>query len=1122
MKGKSFVNRKKARSSILVGALCFLSMGFIPVHAYEPPEYAQTTSLTVRLESKTTREVFDYIEKHSEFVFLYYENMAGLNRKVSLDITDKPVTEILDKLFHGTKLSYVIEDRQIVITQKNSDSMASVQQQKITLKGKVLDDLGEPLPGAAIIVVGSTRGVTTDLDGSFELEVSPADKLNFSFLGMQDQTISVGNQRMLVVKLLPKVDELQEVTVVAFGKQKKESVIGAITSLDASNLKLPVAKLSTSLAGQLAGIVSIQNNPEPGTSAQFWIRGINTFGANNTPLVLVDGIERSMDLVDPEDIASFSILKDAAATAVYGVRGANGIVLITTKRGKESKPTVDMRVEYGIANPIRLPELASASQWMDYYNDLSLQSNTRLSYQPEDIRKYINQTDPDFYPNVDWVNLMYRNVSTSTRANVNVTGGSKNVRYYVAGSFYTEGSIFNPEIGSQYDPSMRYNKFNFRTNIDIDVTPSTELNLSLSNQYETKNRLGIDVNSMYSDIVAVPNIAVTPVFSDGSRSQPLVGSNPYLNLNDTGYSEDFWNNAQSLMGLTQDFSNLITPGLKANIKFSWDARNEKTFDKRKSPPTFRATGRDDDDKLILVQNRDGNEYLSIARSNRGSRTINFEGSLNYDRMFAEKHRVGALFLYNMRSYEDEFSGGNNDYLGTFPNRYIGIAGRATYSFMDKYFAEFNFGYNGSENFAPGRRFGFFPSGAIGYMISNEKYFEPLLHIIDLLKIRGSYGEIGNDKIGGDRRFAYIATMINGGDGGGSYMFGYPNYTLNGIATGDPGNPNVSWETAKKTDIGLELGFFNKLKIQADYFNEQRDGIYIQQKSVPSVVGINVQQWVNLGKMKNQGFDMSLEYNQKVGKVQLSGRGTFTYNRNVRQYDDAPTPQWAYRSEAGFAQEQQRGLMALGLFESYEDIAASPKQTFSTPRPGDIKYRDINSDGIIDDNDKVAIGRTIYPEINYGFGLSAMWNGFDFSVFFQGVGNVTRIIGGSSIYGESGNIFSYGQIYADAADNRWREDTRDVNAKYPRFAMDQNNNNYQTSTFWQRDMSYIRLKNAEIGYTIPKRIVKKLGLANIRIYSQGVNLLTFSKFKLWDPELDTSDGKKYPQMRNANIGLNVNF
>ncbi len=993
---------------------------------------------------------------------------------------------------------------------------SNIQQKKFMLTGKVMDDLNEPLAGATIIVVGSTRGVTTDLDGTFEIEVIPTDKLSFSYLGMQDQTIPIGNQKMLVIKMEPKIDELQEVTVVAYGKQTKASVIGAITTIGAEQLKMPVAKISTSLAGQLAGIVAMQRTGEPGAGADFWIRGVNTFGNNNKPLVLVDGVERSMDLVDSEDIASFSILKDATATALYGVRGANGIVLITTKRGKESVPSVNARVEFGISNPIRMAKLATGEQWIDYYNDLSLESQGRLAYQPTLKEKYITGADPDLYPNIDWINLIFKTISTSTRANVNVTGGGKKMRYYVGGSFYTEGGVFKPAKNPQYDPSIGYTKFNFRTNIDIDITTSTELGLSLSNQYETKNRLGVDMATMYTNVITTSPISVVPVYSDGTKSQPLVGNNPYLQLNDTGFSQDFWNNAQSLISLTQDFSNIITQGLKANIKFAWDARNESTLDKRKSPSTYYATGRDENGNLVFHKNHDGNDYLSLSRSNRGSRTINLEASGTYERVFDDKHRVGGLFLFNMREYTDNFPG---DYIAAFPNRNIGIAGRATYSFMDKYFGEFNFGYNGSENFAPGKQFGFFPSAAIGYMISNEKFFEKFHSIINLLKIKASYGEIGNDKIGGDRRFAFNSEMKWSGE----YYFGRDQYRkVAGIATGHPGNPDVSWETAKKSDIGIEVGLFNKLKLQVDYFQEKREGIYIQQQSVPSIVGINVTQYVNLGKMKNQGVDMSFEYEQSVNSWFISARANFSYNRNQKLYDDAPTPIWPYRSEVGFPLYQQRGLVALGLFESEEDIAASPKQTFGSVRPGDIKYRDINGDGKIDENDEVAIGRTHVPEINYGFGISASHRGFDLSLFFQGVGNVTNILTSSPIWGAAGNILTAGQLYSEVAENRWREETHDPNALYPRLSMAANPNNQRKSTFWLRDMGFMRLKNAEIGYTIPKKIIQKIGLSTVRLYIQGVNLLTFSKFKLWDPEANSAYGNVYPQMRTANIGLNVNF
>ncbi|WP_050700929.1 TonB-dependent receptor [Dysgonomonas sp. BGC7] len=991
-----------------------------------------------------------------------------------------------------------------------------IGRKKVT--GKVLDEFGDPIPSASVLVAGSPRGVFTDIDGSFEIEVSDNDKLEFSFLGMETQVISVGTKKQFLINLKPKAAELDEVTVVAYGKQRKESIIGAINTVTTDKLKLPVAKLSSGLAGQLAGIVVMQRSGEPGAGADFWIRGVNTFGANNKPLVLVDGIERDLDLVDAEDIASFSILKDATATALYGVRGANGIVLITTKRGTESAPKVSARVEYGFSSPVRLPKLASASQWIDYYNDITLEASGKLAIQPEQRAAYLNGSDPDLYPNVDWMSTIFKDISNSTRVNVNVTGGSPKVRYYVGGSYYTEGSIFNVGDTDRYDASMKYNRFNFRSNIDINITSSTELGLSLSTQYETKNRPGSSLSTLYAYTIITPPLSIPTVYSDGTISRPVVGINPYNALNGTGYSQDFANNAQSLFSLTQDFSNIITPGLKANVKYSWDAYNGSTLDRTIAPSTYFATGRDDNGDLILVKNNDGSDYMTLSRSNSGSRTTNFEASLNYDQVFGQDHRVGGLFLFNMRSRTNNFPA---SYIYAFPYRNTGIAGRATYSYGDRYFTEFNFGYNGSENFSPKKRFGFFPSFALGYLISNESYWNSLRSLVHLLKLKGSYGEIGNDQIGGDRRFAFNSEMNSNASG---YIFGTNPGSgyISGIATGVPGNEYVAWEKAKKGNIGLEVGFFNKLNLQVDYFDERRSGIYIQQESVPSVVGQNVTQYVNLGKMKNQGFDVSLEYEQRLNDWYFSARANFNYNKNKVLYDDKPTPIWPYLSATGYPYNQQRGLISLGLFESEQDIADSPKHTFGNVRPGDIKYKDINGDNVIDANDMVAIGHTNIPEINYGFGVSVGWKGFDLSLFFQGVGRVTQIIGGSAFYGASDNILNTGQIYKDVAENRWSLDNPDPNALYPRLSMSKVENNLQASTFWLRDMSFIRLKNTELGYTIPKSISRKLRLSSVRIYTQGVNLLTFSKFKLWDPELASSYGNVYPQMKSLTLGLNVNF
>ena len=872
----------------------------------------------------------------------------------------------------------------------------------------------------------------------------------------------------------------------------------------------------------------MQRTGEPGSSAEFWIRGVNTFGTGSTtPLVLVDGIERSMDLVDADDIATFSILKDATATAVYGVRGANGIILITTKRGMEGTPKINVKAEFGMTQPTKLPKMANTRQWLDFYDELCRDSPTgEQGFSDYERQMYLSGKDPDLYPSVDWTKEIFKSLAMTGRVNVSVSGGSPKVRYYVGSSYYTEGGIFNIADNKRYDAQMNYNKFNFRSNIDINITKSTELGLSLSTQYTTTNQPNSSLADLYNYTMLSTPISTAPIYSDGTLAiaSDNGSTNPYNMLNNSGYARTTNVVAQSLMSLTQDFSDIITPGLKANVKFSWDAQNATTLNRAYSPNVYSATGRDEDGNLIFDQTVVGTGYMSLARSNAGWTTINFEGSLTYERLIADDHRVSALFLYSVRNRTNNVPG---TYIAAFPYRNMGIAARGTYAFRDKYFLEFNCGYNGSENFAPGKRYGFFPAYALGYMISNEKFWESLRDKINILKIRGSYGKIGNDQIGGSRRFAYNTTMnvsapgfVWGTGGPGNIYTGIP---TNGYTTGEMGNANVAWEEATKADVGIELGLYNKVRIQADYFYEKREGIFIQRESTPSVVGTKVAQYVNLGRMQNQGVDLSLEFDHQFNKdLSLSARGNFTYNRNKKLYDDKPDQIWKYQNLAGFAQNQQFGLIAEGLFESEEDIANWPKQNFGDVRPGDIKYRDINGDGVVDTFDKVAIGYTTIPEINYGFGASLNWKGFDVSVFFSGVANTTRIISGFNLFGQASNIKRAGQIFADVAENRWTLDNQNPNAPYPRLAMKKVDNNQQASTYWLRDMSFLRLKNAEIGYTLPKAWTKKAGFSAVRFYVQGVNLLTFSDFKLWDPELSASYGNQYPQVRTVTIGVNLNF
>ena len=1025
-------------------------------------------------------------------------------------------------------------------------SAAPPQKQKVTVTGTVLDDTDLPIPGAAVMVRGSSRGVITDNEGQFSIEVSPHDVLIFQFLGFEDEEVKVGDQLNIIVKMRTIASALDEVTVVAYGTQRKASVIGAISTVNTELLKTGVGQVSSSLAGKMAGLVVLQRTGEPGAGADFWIRGVATFGSNsNKPLILVDGVERSLDLVDADDIASFSILKDATATALYGVRGANGVVIVTTKRGSESAPKVTMKMEYGATQPIKIPKMANTEQWIDFFNQVNLDAGNDAPIDDYKKELYLNSWrvngydsrtgyDSDLYPSVDWVKTIYKDLATTRRYNISVSGGTKMVRYYVAGSYYFEDSILANENDDRYDASLNYRKFNFRANTDINITRSTELGISLSTQYIIKNQPASSLSDIYTYTLLMTPIAIPTHFSDGTLSRALVGHNPWNDLNAVGYSNNDQITAQSLISLTQHFDDMAPwlQGLNANVKFSWDAWNSATLTRSIYPSIYRAIGRatEADDlgeyPLVLEQVQEGSNYMGLSTGHDGTMMITGEASLNYERIFKSAHRVAGLLLFNIRNRQLLYPG---SYIYAFPYRYIGLAGRLTYSYKDRYFAEANFGYNGSENFAPSNRMGFFPSVALGYIISNEPFWDDLSDVVSMFKIKGSYGDVGNDQMAS--RFAFNTEMNTSAAG---FSFGEANKKnwAAGISTAKRGDDSVGWETSHKANIGLETKFFDQLAVNVDVFQEKREGIYVARQMTPSVVGENTAQYANIGKLLNRGFEVNVEYEKMFADgLYLSARGNFGWNRNLKQYDDIPPQLWDYQNTYGYAVYQQRGLIAEGLFESQEDIDTWPKQTFGDVKPGDIKYRDVNGDGVIDVFDVVPIGYTHVPEINYGFGISASFLGFDASIFFSGVDNYTRFIYGANLYGASTNMDQLGQIYEDVAVNRWTPDNRNSSAPYPRLTLNKSENNQfaywmddqsALSTYWQRDMSFLRLKNAEIGYTIPKRITRKIGMSTVRFYAQGVNLLTFSKFKLWDPELAASYGNIYPQMRTVCFGANVNF
>ena len=1095
----------------------------LPVNASE--KSPQEIDLTKNNQVKTLKELVQEIESQSAYRFSYVKGLID-NVAVQVGKTKKDIDGILQEALSGTGLSYVIKAKDIVLMKTTPQPKAQGDNTSKIVKGVVVDaENNEPIIGAQIWLKETPEGTVTNIDGEFQLRVKGGvGVLVISYIGYKSQEVVIKGNQPILCKLQPDTKVLDEVVVVGYGTQKKESVVGSIASVKVDELKAPVSKLSNNLGGQLSGVITLQKNNEPGASTEFWIRGISTFGANKKPLVLVDGIERDMDLVNPEDIQSFSVLKDAAATAIYGVRGANGVILITTRTGEEGKPKISFRAEAGMLGPTKRPKMVNSSQFAEMYNEAYRSSGEGKNFYDETaLSKYASGEDPDLYPDVDWLDELYKDYAFSQRINLGVSGGGNIAKYYISGAFYNEGGIFKTDSMNEYDTSTYFRRYNFRSNVDVKLHRTTTLNVNLSSVFEKLNGSGSNSDTAgagagtiwkYAYICA-PN-AFPVRFSDGKFSGPSTneGHNPYNLLTQSGYYERFWNNAQSLIGLTQDFSELITPGLTANVKLSFDAQNYNWIRRKKQVQTFTASKRDEEGNIIYTEGNVGQDNLDYSKGNTGYTTTYIEASVNYNRTFG-KHSVGALFLYNQKQKNKTGVDKAEDAL---PYRHQGIAGRVTYAYNDRYFIEGNFGYNGSENFSPGHRFGFFPSVAAGWLVSNEKFWEPISHVIDMLKIKGSYGEVGNDQIGGNRRFIYNATVIDSG----SYDFGKTAHTEKGLRVGDWANPNVGWERAKKMNAGVEISFFNALKIQADYFSEKREGIFLERASLPLYIGVSTKPYVNVGKMKNHGFDTSLEYNQRVGQVRLSGKANFTYAHNTIIDNDQPDWKYPYLNRRGQMLWQQYGLVAAGLFESQADIDSWPTQTFGEVKPGDIKYIDINGDGKIDTNDEKPIGWAAVPEIVYGFGLSAAWKGLDCSVFFQGAGHVTLQQSGSAIQAFSARNMMESGVYEDIYYNHWSEDNPNPNAKYPRLSIGSNKNNFRNSTFWQKDMSYLRLKTVEIGYNFPSKWIDPIHISGLRIYLSGVNLLTFSKFKLWDPEVLEGQGANYPANRIFNFGININL
>ena len=1138
---------RERKSKVLGLFLCFLLLG-IDYSFASYNNYSQFKTLSVSVNNSTLREVLKTIEKSSQFVFFYLDDAVNLDRKVSIDSKNKKIEEILSELFEGTSCTYRISDRQIFISGK-APAPNEQQQNKRKITGRVTDVKGEPLIGVNVTVDGDANGSITNMDGLYEIFVTKKSVvLKFTYIGFKTSEIRTNaSTNIYDVALEEQVNELEETVIVGYGTQRKISNIGAQSSMKMEDIKTPSASLTTTLAGRLAGVVAVQRTGEPGKdAADIWIRGISTPNTSS-PLVLVDGVERSFNDIDPEDIESLTTLKDASATAVYGVRGANGVILIKTNPGKVGKPTVSADYYESFTRFTKMVDLADGITYMNAANEAMRNDGIATKYTEDQIRNTIAGKDPYLYPNVDWLKEIFNDWGHNRRVNVNVRGGSEKVAYYASVSYFNEtGMTVTDKNINTYDSKMKYSRYNFTTNLNIDVTPTTKVEIGAQGYLGEGNYPAISSADLYNAAMSISPVEYPKMFFvNGEAYVPGTSTNnnfnnPYSQATRRGYDNLTKNQIYSNLRITQDLD-MLTKGLKLTAMYAFDVYNEIHVHQDRAESTYNfldtSVPYDMDGQPILQRIYEGSNVLSYTQETSGNKKTYLEASLNYDRTFNDDHRVSALFLFNQQSKLLYPKGTLED---AIPYRMMGIAGRATYSWKDRYFAEFNIGYNGAENFSPKHRFGTFPAFGVGWVISNEKFWQPLSKAVSFLKIRYTDGKVGNSEVS-DRRFMYLDQMKENGDYG--YKFGPNGTKWSGYETVNMA-VDLIWEESRKQDLGIDIKLFNDdLSIVFDLFKERRENILLKREhSIPSFLGYNTSApYGNIGIIENKGFDGTIEYNKRINKDWvLALRGNITFNKDKWIQGELPEQKYEWMNQYGRNINGVKGYVAEGLFtqaeiddmarwESLSDAnkAITPKpfaSQFGTVKAGDIKYKDLNNDGQIDAYDQTYISRGDVPTTVYGFGFTVGWKDLSVGMMFQGVAGAERVLNGSSINPFNGGGGS-GNLYSNIGD-RWTEENPDQNAFYPRLSYGSettsNINNFQKSTWWVRNMNFLRLKTLQISYNLPKPWVNKVHLKNAAVYVMGTNLFTLSRFKLWDPELNTDNGASYPNTTSYSVGINFTF
>ena len=1121
--------------------------------------HAKGVAQTVRLDMSngSVTALIKDIQRQTGYAFLYNRNDIKELDAINISIESDNISEVLAESLKDLPLDFLVkEDEKVVILKRSASKtnrerlLASIRQQP-TVQGIVVDTSGTPLAGVTVSVKNRTSIATgTDINGRYVLQVPEGAVLVFTMVGYQTHEVNVGNQKEIDVVLEMSASLLDDVVVVGFGTQKKREVVGSVTSVSPGDLKVPSSNLTTALAGQAAGIIAYQRSGEPGQdNADFFVRGITTFGTNTNPLILIDGIELSAnDLarLRPDDIQSFSILKDATATALYGSRGANGVILVTTKQGKEGPAKFSFRFENSMSAPTQTVDVADPVTYMKMHNEAILTRDPEGSilYSQEKIEMTELGRYPLIYPANDWKEMLFKDYTMNQRSNVNVSGGGGVARYYVAGSFNRDNGILNVDKRNNFNNNIAINNYDLRSTVNIDLTKTTELIVRLSanfEEYKGPLRGGADMYNLmvHSNPVLFP--AYYPADEDFQYAQHILFGNfnnslvnPYAEMV-RGYKEKSRSQILAQLELKQDLD-FVTPGLTGRGMLNISRLSQFAVN-RSYTPFFHEVGRYNrlTGDYKLIETMIGTEYLGygeLPNDREQYSSFYFEGSLNHVRDFG-KNNISSMLVFQAR---ETLTANAGSLQLSLPSRNIGLAGRATYSYDSRYFAEFNFGYNGSERFDKNNRFGFFPSAGVAWLVSNEKFWEDIQPVVSNLKLRYTYGLIGNDQIGSAAdRFFYLSEVNMNNEGRRAIFGSEYNTVYNGITISRYANPYISWEKSYKQNFALELGLWNSLNIVTEYFTEKRDNILMTRASIPNTMGLTAEPRANVGEASGKGVDMMLEYQKSWNSnFWSSARANFTYATSQFDVYEEPEYNEPWRSRVGLSLNQATGYIAERLFVDDEEAASSPPQYVGTSEygGGDIKYLDVNRDGKITEADRVPLGHPTVPEIVYGFGVSMGYKGFDFSVLFQGAARQSFWINAHS----TAPFIAEAQILQAYADSYWSEENQNLYATWPRLDTRVNTNNVpgaytdsngqqwpsdQRNTWFMRNGNFLRVKQMELGYSVPDRLTERIKMNSLRFYLSGTNLLVFSKFKMWDVEM-AGNGLGYPNQRVFNIGLNFAF